>query len=903
MATNLDSEIGNINQSICKNIDKFSNDERGMLSQNILKNLRDFVEHISLKIYSKGRDIENSYNNIRKANDYVKAQGQLKFLSKFHNLLQKSVSHYTPDEESSERLMLKYYEYLIQIKKFLKEEYQLDVLENINKYPIDTDPALKEYYEKIVERINTQQFHQKQQSYQGDRYYIRKIKPFFINHEVYYEVTFTIAVDNASKFDRVIAFTKLNILPNYSVRLSLSTNYIEVFGKTMPIQIIDGWEVSIRPCELNKFADIFGKHPEISDRSKELKQLMTLLTQTGFSLVDVVNLSDEYYQHFKNRVIANAEATHFSKILDRSRELILNNRAGSNVVKYLLYRLNNKIIKPQYYFQANERLSDLNLQWGCIPFDQMPFVTSLIGHNPRFYDLLDSLDIESREDELFARFIKSNTENKAVLYTSIKSIGSSDNITELIQSFNNRLYHKHRPSRDLENYQGHIYINGYEQDTLNVIKKLKELSGSGIQNYSNSISAWLQSSEHGVDCDEKKNILNQIFESSCVVMLYGSAGTGKTTLISHISNFHKDYRKLYLANTNPAVNNLNSRISSPRCTFKTIASFLHPHNHHTEFDLLVIDECSTVSNSDMIKILNKASFRLLVLVGDVFQIESILFGNWFEISRAFLPTTSVFELTIPYRSNNEKLLTLWEKVRNIEDDIVEHITKNNYSTTLDNSIFEYSGDDEIILCLNYDGLYGINNINKFLQSNNKNPPKQWGVQVYKIGDPILFNESNRFAPLIHNNLKGKIQDIEIFEDGIKFDIEIDKSINGLDAQSYDLDLLDYSPNGKSIVRFFVDKLRSTDDDDESSSSIVPFQVAYAVSIHKAQGLEYKSVKIVITNEIDEMITHNIFYTAITRAKENLKIYWTPETEKKILQNLKARSNDKDANLLRRKFSL
>ena len=90
---------------------------------------------------------------------------------------------------------------------------------------------------------------------------------------------------------------------------------------------------------------------------------------------------------------------------------------------------------------------------------------------------------------------------------------------------------------------------------------------------------------------------------------------------------------------------------------------------------------------------------------------------------------------------------------------------------------------------------------------------------------------------------------------------------------------------------------STDDDDDTSDAIVPFQVAYAVSIHKAQGLEYKSVKIVITNEVEELITHNIFYTAITRAKEDLKIYWTPETEKKILEGLSLRNYKKDAALL------
>ena len=85
----------------------------------------------------------------------------------------------------------------------------------------------------------------------------------------------------------------------------------------------------------------------------------------------------------------------------------------------------------------------------------------------------------------------------------------------------------------------------------------------------------------------------------------------------------------------------------------------------------------------------------------------------------------------------------------------------------------------------------------------------------------------------------------------------------------------------------MNEFPTTDEDDELSEAIVPFQVAYAVSIHKAQGLEYSSVKIVITDEVDEQITHNIFYTAITRAKDELKIYWSPETENKILKNLSA----------------
>ena len=93
------------------------------------------------------------------------------------------------------------------------------------------------------------------------------------------------------------------------------------------------------------------------------------------------------------------------------------------------------------------------------------------------------------------------------------------------------------------------------------------------------------------------------------------------------------------------------------------------------------------------------------------------------------------------------------------------------------------------------------------------------------------------------------------------------------------------------------------EDDDSADTVIPFQVAYAVSIHKAQGLEYNSVKIVITAETEELITHNIFYTAITRARENLKIYWTPEAGQKILESLETKNNNKDIALIKAKNDL
>ena len=60
---------------------------------------------------------------------------------------------------------------------------------------------------------------------------------------------------------------------------------------------------------------------------------------------------------------------------------------------------------------------------------------------------------------------------------------------------------------------------------------------------------------------------------------------------------------------------------------------------------------------------------------------------------------------------------------------------------------------------------------------------------------------------------------------------------------------------------------------------------------------------VITNETEERITHNIFYTAITRAKNNLKIYWSPETEQSVLERLEIKNCNKDAHLLSQLSSL
>ena len=242
---NVDKKIFDTNKVIEKNISRFDDTERGLLSQNILSQLRNLVEYIFLKIYNqrKSQSLEPVYENFRIAEKFVKSIGTLRFLGEFHDLLQISASHYTHDENASERLMLKYYEYLLKIKSFLVNEYNIEVFSNINEFPIKLDKTTQEYYKKIATRVDVPLIGKTQK----DRYYIQKIKPFFVNNSIYYEVTFTKSHDKVSKFDRIIAFTKLDITQNYAINLFIGKEYIEVLGKNMPINIIQNWELICQP--------------------------------------------------------------------------------------------------------------------------------------------------------------------------------------------------------------------------------------------------------------------------------------------------------------------------------------------------------------------------------------------------------------------------------------------------------------------------------------------------------------------------------------------------------------------------------------------------------------------------------------------------------------------------------
>ena len=900
--THINQAITNTCAVIDENIAMANSLGRGLLSQNILAQLRNLVEHVAMKAMLGEGDAPDDYDTIKKALSFIKGKAKYNYLAQLHRSLQPIASHYTLDPDSSERLMLHYFDALLQIRERLKTDYSIDVLANLDAFPLYMDADLQTYYDAAASVVD-ELMPGRTVSWEVGRFRVIRIRPFVAKQRIYYEMSLSPVSGGAGKGERIIAFAAQRIDTRYAIRVSLKRQNVFVRDAVAAIDVITDYRVSIRPCELERLSEIVGVSVKTRSSDVDYRRLMECLTDTHLSLLDIVELEQEEFNGIMGRISAEVKPSRYVSVLMACRNVICANSPGCNVLRYLLYTMENEILKVQVSDTQNEKLSGLKLAYGCIPFDRMPFASSLIGHNPRLPTLLKCIDGDGRDCEFFARRIRNEAECEGRLYvpkTDLSAFGTSPEV--LAEQFNNVLYYKH-VKRRIEYDKGNFFIKGYEEDVRNILASLARLAGCGIPGYSASAINWLAKSPTEIDDPQKRDIIPRLFERSRVAAVYGAAGTGKSTLVKHVADYLADKRKLFLANTNSAVDNLRRKVGAANSEFSTIAKCRLRDSSESHYTLLAIDECSTVSNTDMVTILSKVSFDLLLLVGDVHQIESISFGNWFGLLEDVLPEYAHFELENPYRSTDESLRELWNKVRTGDEGIIEFLEKQGYSAALPDALLASNQSDEIVLCLNYDGLYGINNMNKRLQALNANKPLYFGSHVYKVGDPVLFTDSRRFSPVLYNNLKGRISGIANMPGGIVFDLELDKAVSGLDVMNAEVEYIGTDDEGHSTVRIVIDRLDPSkeDSDDGIDRSIVPFQVAYAVSIHKAQGLEYDSVRVVISNEVGEKITHNIFYTAITRARKRLTIYWSPETEKAVLADLKQKEDKASLYLLRARY--
>ncbi len=903
----IDEQIKIIDENIYKTLSEMEEQKRGHISQNVLSQLRNLVEAAGIKIVCKDGSKEYRYADILPSFQKLNHIKGLDFLVRLKKYISEVASHYTLDEYNSKFVVQKYVAYLIRLRDYMKSEFDENLLENVEKLLAPKNENLQKYYSEISKGINEYRLNNEELD---EYFYPISSRPIIVGGRIIYETALSKSHRKSSKLGNIIAYSSVEVDTCYRIKCKLAKLILEIEGASLPYSILVSYDVAAYPREINMLGKIVGISNSLSGRHREYKNLMSYISATAKDLLDIIEFDNLHFNQFSTILTNNVDEPIIIKILKKCRNHISRCRPGTNVLRYILETLSNDILSQVVQDTPNDWFGNLCINNQCKPFDSMPFCSSLPNHNPQLITVMEAILPEGREDELFAKSVQMKAEEEGRIFNTFDDLKTTlEDAKALIDKYNSKLWRGHS-NRMLKIYANkYVYIEGYAEVTASIINNLRDCSRRGIQNFANYVNSQINDANNNLldkyshYNKEKIDLMLNMFSTSGVCIVNGPAGTGKTTIIECFNQIFSTYNNVYLANTIPATENIRRRcsgLSSDKCM--TLKKFLRKHKGESdvELDFLILDECSTIPNREMQVLLNMVKCKGVLLVGDPFQLGAITFGNWFNLINRFLPDTAHYELKQLFRASGSSLSNLWEAVRNLDDDIQERMAHSNYLSGLNNSIFSRVCEDEIILALNYNGLYGINNINAYFQANNSSPSVSYGAHIYKVGDPILFEDTERFKRIFNNNLKGIICKIIDSAECIEFHIYVNKVILFDNADCSVLPIPEgaqYDADKWSLVSFKVYK--RNEDADQAPSEIfdVPFQIAYAVSIHKAQGLEYDSVKIVITDDVEDLVTHDVFYTAITRAKSHLKIYWDNPSMQSIFDMYRTAHSGLDATLL------
>ena len=876
-------------EDISLEIDRISdgNKSRDYISRRIVNGLYDLCYSVLVL-----NAINMGYTNVNERLAWELSQFNIetKYLSNFLKGL-KYISSRIPEEGQSERLMLKYYNYLWEIRRFLKTNFNIAVLKNLEMFPLNTDTLDVEYYEMVASSICTIDLLPK--APRTFRYYIQKKTPFFVNGERYFEITLQLAGLYATKFNRITVYSKQNISTNYSIQIAYADAEINLWGAKSKIKVVTNWKVSIDPSCLNKLGKILKIDIKLNKNYGEYNSLMNFLTRTGMNLFDLINIHEDNFQNALDQIYGETNTNTFKDVLIKLRRdySLSSNKKGKYTIRYILLNLREETLEfvlpnafDKYYLS-----DDLYITSRCYPFEKKPFISNLAGRKTNKGNIKDILEItnDSAEFNTVRPYltIESMIRETGEVYFDVDSVASQ----EEIKKYNSSLDQWECSNGFMINEEnGFLSIASYETTAIFILNKLLKFSKISNRGQKESNLRYLRQCNINFEDPLKKIALQKLFVNSQIMLIYGAAGTGKTTLINYISNMMNQSKKLFLTKTHTALQNLKRRIENPGTDsdFISIDSFTKTITL-TDYDIVFVDECSTIDNRTMKKLLEKIDENtLLVLAGDIYQIESIDFGNWFYYAKDIIKTDGAnVELLNTWRTEKKELKSLWDEVRKIQPIITEKLAIDGpFSADIGEEIFVSQDEDEIVLCLNYDGKFGLNNMNLYFQNaNTKSEVYTWAEWTFKVGDPVIFLDTKR-SPLLYNNLKGRIVDISKRDSAILFTLDIDTILTERQCRNESFEFVNVTDRG---TRIRLEVIASDDEsaaEEERIKTIIPFQIAYAVSIHKAQGLEYNSVKIIIPSYNAEKISHSIFYTAITRAKEKLKIFWSAETMKAIVES-------------------
>ena len=380
-----------------------------------------------------------------------------------------------------------------------------------------------------------------------------------------------------------------------------------------------------------------------------------------------------------------------------------------------------------------------------------------------------------------------------------------------------------------------------------------------------------------------------------ILVITGGPGTGKTTILKGILSLYDELEleTLLAAPTGRAAKRMSELTCREASTIHRLLGAKMSENGETvvfskhegdplNCDALVLDECSMVDITLMCSLLKalKPGCRL-VLVGDADQLPSVGPGNVFSdiIRSQTVPTVRLTEIF--RQKGDSRIVRNAHMINRGEHPDFEantgdffRLRRLNGGTAVETIVelcarrlpdnMNIPSASIQVLSPTRKGETGTVNLNKRLQAV-LNPPseskkeKLFGEVVFRVGDRVIQTKNNYDTIW---KTKGGVSGAGVYNGDIGTIAQID-------------------PITETLTVDFEDKLATY-----SFEMLNELEHAWALTVHKSQGSEYRAVVLALSGDVQMLLTRGVLYTAVTRAKELLIMVGDDNIAHRMIDNNK-----------------